>query len=241
MTSNQFFISGLPSGQTKFCLEGDEHFHLARVARVRPGDKIWLTDGQMKRILAEVISLEEDKTWLLPIRLVEENLKTKLILGLSLVKPATMDIIIEKATELGVGEIFPLRTARSFKIPVDRLPARKSRWERIARAALKQSKGAILPVLYEVMSLQDVLSYDFQAEQKIFLDERSQAYFRDILLEAKPDSVVLLVGPEGGWSQEEREVLLNANFRGFSLGERILKTETAVISAVTLISHFWNW
>ncbi|HRD01091.1 MAG TPA: RsmE family RNA methyltransferase [Candidatus Saccharicenans sp.] len=241
MTSNQFFIAGLPAGDSKFSLEGEEHFHLARVARVKPGDQIWLTDGRKKRMLAEVVSLKEDKTWLLPVRIDEEKLKTKLILGLSLTKLVTMDAIIEKATELGVVEIIPLSTVRSFKMPVDKLSARKARWERISRAALKQSKGAVLPVINEIMSLSAILSADVQAEQKIFLDEHSQIYFRDILIETKPASAILMVGPEGGWSQEEREALMSSKYRGFSLGSRILRTETAVVSALALISHFWNW
>ncbi|MBP7794300.1 MAG: RsmE family RNA methyltransferase [Candidatus Aminicenantales bacterium] len=240
MTSNQFFVDRLPAGETKFFLDGDEHFHLARVARAKPGDRIWLTDGRKKRMLTEVVSLEADKTWLLPVRLDEEDLKTELILGLGLTRPATMDMIVGKATELGVAQIFPLMTARSFRLPADKLIARKSRWERIARAALKQSKGAILPVINEAASLESILP-DLEAQQKIFLDESSQAYFRDILREARPVSAILLIGPEGGWSRKEREVLTAANYQGLSLGGRILRTETAVVSALTLISHFWNW
>ena len=241
MTSNQFFMTNLPAGDVKFSLAGEEHFHLARVARVKPGDRIWLTDGQQKRLLAEVLSLEPDKTWLLPLKMTEENLKTELILGLGLTRPATMDTIIEKATELGVIEIIPLITARSFRLPADKLEVRLARWQRISQAALKQSKGASLPVIRKAMSLAEVLSLDSKGEQKIFLDEHSQVYFRDILSEDRPASVVLLVGPEGGWSQKEKEELARANYRGYSLGGRVLRIETAVVSALTLISHFWNW
>ena len=241
MTSNQFFMTNLPAGDVKFSLAGEEHFHLARVARVKPGDRIWLTDGRQKRLLAEVLSLEPDKTWLLPLKMTEENLKTELILGLGLTRPATMDTIIEKATELGVIEIIPLITARSFRLPADKLEIRLARWQRISQAALKQSKGASLPAIRKAMSLAEVLSLDSKGEQKIFLDEHSQVYFRDILSEDRPASVVLLVGPEGGWSQKEKEELARANYRGYSLGGRVLRTETAVVSALTLISHFWNW
>jgi len=241
VTSNQFFMTNLPAGDVKFSLAGEEHFHLARVARVKPGDRIWLTDGRQKRLLAEVLSLEPDKTWLLPLKMTEENLKTELILGLGLTRPATMDTIIEKATELGVIEIIPLITARSFRLPADKLEIRLARWQRISQAALKQSKGASLPAIRKAMSLAEVLSLDSKGEQKIFLDEHSQVYFRDILSEDRPASVVLLVGPEGGWSQKEKEELARANYRGYSLGGRVLRTETAVVSALTLISHFWNW
>ena len=241
VTSNQFFITSLPGGDSKFSLVGEEHFHLARVARVKPGDRIWLTDGRQKRLLAEVLSLEADKTWLLPIGVTEEKLKTELILGLGLTRPSTMDAIIEKATELGVTEIIPLVTAHSFRLTADKIEARLARWQRISQAALKQSKGASLPAIKAARHLPEILRLDYRGEQKIFLDEHSQVYFRDILNEARPASVVLLVGPEGGWSQKEREELVSANYRGYSLGGRILRTETAVVSALTLISHFWNW
>jgi 16S rRNA (uracil1498-N3)-methyltransferase len=147
-------------------------------------------------MLAEVVSLEKDKTWFVPVGLDEEDLKTELILGLGLTRPATMDMIVGKATELGVSQILPLLTARSFRLPSGKLSDRKCRWERIARSALKQSKGAILPVIKEAGSLEAILP-DLEAEQKIFLDESSQAYFRDILRKRGHLSH-LAGGPEGG-------------------------------------------
>lgn len=240
MTSNQFFLENLPEGKGRFFLEGKEHHHLRQVARIKEGDRIWLTDGRSRRLLAEVEKISLTKTWLLPLEFVEESLKTALILGLGITKPGTMDFIVRKATELGVTEILPLITRRSFSLGPDKLETKLERWERISREALKQSKGAVLPVISRAVSLKEAV-LKARAELKFYLCEHSQVCFRDILNRASPQSVTLLVGPEGGWAEEEMEMLEKYDFEGLTLGGRILRTETAIIGALSLISHYWNW
>ncbi|MGB9835740.1 MAG: RsmE family RNA methyltransferase [Candidatus Saccharicenans sp.] len=239
MTSNQFFIKNWPENQ-KFSLEGEEHHHLARVSRVRTGDKIWLTDGRRKRLLAEVLRVEEDQTWLKTISIEEEKLKTDISLWFGLTKPGTGDFIIQKVTELGVSEIQPMVTRRALRISSDRLGGRLNRWQKIAREALKQSKGAVLPQIRPPETLEKLLARA-TAELKLFLDEDSSVYLKDVLQAVTPGSVCLAVGPEGGLTAEEKLKLKENEFKGVSLGQRILRTETAIISAVAMISHFWNW
>lgn len=240
MTSNQFFIKKLPDDLKRFFLEGGEHHHLARVARVKAGDYIWLTDGSGRRLQAEVEKIGEEKTWLRPVQIVEEALKTVIVLGLGITKPATLDFIVQKATELGVTEIKLLHTKRSLAIASEKLEARIERWRKIAKEALKQAKGGILPAISLPLSLNEAILQS-KTELKLYLDEESQVYFREILTTGKPESVSLLVGPEGGWTEGEKQMLRNSGYQGLTLGGRILRTETAVISALALISHFWNW
>ncbi|MDI6845919.1 MAG: RsmE family RNA methyltransferase [Candidatus Saccharicenans sp.] len=240
MTSNQFFVRKLPPAAGRFFLEGEEHHHLARVARIKPGEKVWLTDGTGCRLLAEVETIEKDRTWLLPLEYREEKIKTRVVLGTGITKPATFDLIIQKATELGVMEIQPLLTVNSQPLPPERLERRIERWQRVAREALKQSKGAVLPEIFPPRSLSEVLKCPVSA-RKFYLTEDSPVYFRDILTGERPDRVCLMVGPEGGWAEEEKSMMNEAGFQGLSLGSRILRTETAVISALSLISHFWVW
>lgn len=240
MTSNQFFIREWPAGLDRFYLEGQEHHHLSRVARVKPGNLVWLTDGRGRRLLAEVESIEPDRTWLRPLKTVEEAVKTRVILGLGLTRPAVFELIVQKATELGVSEIQPLLTRRSQPLPPDRLGKKIQRWEKIAREALKQCKSGSLPRLGLPLKLEQAAAREVNGP-KFYLSEDSPRYFRDILMTGRVDEVYLLAGPEGGWTEEEKELLDRAGFQGLSLGSRILKTETAVISALALISHFWNW
>ncbi len=240
MTSNQFFIDSWPEKE-RFSLEGEEYHHIYRVARVKEGDKIWLTDGRRRRLLAEVLRIEEEKIWLQTILKEEEKLGAKLSLWFGLTKPKTADFIIQKATELGVSEIQPLVTRRAFRISQDRLEGRLKRWEKIAREALKQSKGAILPEIKKPELLEKALTGS-TAGLKLFLDEENEISLKAVVTGVcNPESVCLVVGPEGGWEEEEKLKLSAADFKGVSLGRRILRTETAIISAIAIISHFWNW
>ncbi|MGQ9801639.1 MAG: RsmE family RNA methyltransferase [Candidatus Saccharicenans sp.] len=240
MTSNQFFIDKLPENEAPFFLEGKEHHHLSRVSRVKPGDKIWLTDGRGRRLLAEVVEVEAHRTRLRPLQSVQENLKTRVILGIGLTRTETFEFLVQKATELGVAEIQPLPTTRSQPLPPDRLEKKNQRWEAIAREALKQCKGGLLPLIGYPMRLEEALARNVGG-LKFYLDEDSQHYFRDILISGRSGEVYLLAGPEGGWAQEEKEQMDRAGLVGLSLGSRVLRTETAVLAALSLISHFWNW
>lgn len=240
MTSNQFFLNNWPEKE-RFYLEGEEYHHICRVARVKEGDKIWLTDGRRRRLLAAVLRIEEDKIWLQTVLTEEEELGAKISLWFGLTKPKTADFIIQKATELGVSEILPLITRRSFKITPDRLDGRLRRWEKIAREALKQSKGAFLPEIKKPELLNIALAGS-RAGLKLFLDDESEINLKAVITTTyTPESICLFVGPEGGLEDEERLKLSVAGFKGVSLGRRILRTETAIISAVAIISHFWNW
>lgn len=240
MTSNQFFVDKLPENGAPFFLEGREHHHLSRVARVKPGEKIWLTDGRGRRLLAEVEEVGAKRTRLRPLQAVQETLKTRVVLGLGLTRAETFDFLVQKATELGVAEIQPLLTKRSQPLPPERLEKKHQRWEAIAREALKQCKGGLLPHIGYPLPLEAALSKKAEA-LKFYLDEDSQGYFRDILINSRASEVYLLAGPEGGWAEEEKEQMDRAGFQGLSLGSRVLRTETAVLAALSLISHFWNW
>lgn len=240
MTSNQFFVKSLPDAPTQFFLRGEEHHHLSRVVRIKTGDLIWLTDGGGRRFQAKVIKIEKDRTWLQPLGVINEALKIRIFLGFGLTKPASLELIIQKATELGVTEIQPLITARSQNLAAASLETKKERWQKIAREALKQSKGGVLPIINSPISLKKAVSQE-EVGLKLFLEEGSTMYFRDILVKAAPEKVSLLVGPEGGWTEEEKEMLRTAQYLGLNLGGRILRAETAAISALSLISHFWNW
>ncbi|MDD8031848.1 MAG: RsmE family RNA methyltransferase [Acidobacteriota bacterium] len=241
MTSNQFFIKKIPETGRRFFIEGQEHHHLCRVARAKPGQHIWLTDGHNRKLLVEIEDIDSSKAWLRPLDTVEEKISVRIILGLGLTKPATFDFIVQKATELGVSEIQPLITERSQSLPADeKLKRRQERWGRIAKEALKQCKGAILPEIKPPVELRKA-ARAVSTVKKIYLDESSRVYFRDILEGEKADAIYLMIGPEGGWTQDEIADLRAEGFKGLSLGGRILKTETAALAAISLISHFWNW
>jgi len=115
LTSNQFISGRIERDASRAFLEGDEHHHLARVARIRAGDRVWIFDSRGNRFLTEVEEVGKDRTRLRIIRAAdrgEEDLR--IVLGQACAKPKAMDLIIQKATELGVSAIVPLRTACSL-------------------------------------------------------------------------------------------------------------------------------
>ena len=245
MTSNQFYIPRVAKEISLAVLCGEEHHHLARVARVRAGETVWLFDDAGGRYLAKVERVSRGRTELRILKR-EESLAPgfRFILAQAVVAAKKLEFILQKAAELGVSDFMPLVTARSLRTPKERSGRKTERWARIVREAVKQSKGTAVTCVHEPTSLQVFLG-DRNENLKIFLSEHGGAPFKAFLPvpgtagAAGPASAVLCVGPEGGWTEEEEGLLTQAGFTAASLGPRVLRTETAALSATAMISHFW--
>lgn len=248
MTSNRFFIEqpNLHSSPYVF-LYGDEHHHLSRVARIKPKEKVWLFDEQGTCYLARVEEIEREKTCLFILKkMEEEEQKVKITLGQGLIRSKKMGLIIQKATELGITTFIPVITSRSIIKIQEKNEKRIERWQKIAREAAKQSKRAFVPSILSPMPLSKLLD-ERKEERKLLLSENRGRYLKDILLSFSgnhkariPSSVIILVGPEGGWSEQEETDILNHDYEAISLGRQVLRAETAALSSIALISHFWN-
>jgi 16S rRNA (uracil1498-N3)-methyltransferase len=246
LTSNQFFVKRIDPGTSRAFLEGDEHHHLARVVRIRAGDEVWLFDEGGRRWLAEVEAISKDETRLRIIR--EEREKGRgvaITLGQSLIKPKAMDLVVQKASELGAAAIVPLVTARSAPGGRSGESMNKvERWRKIALEAAKQSNRAGAPVIVAPVGLGEFVGRDPDG-RRLFLSENGGELLRDVLCpeaggEVRPGAVTIVIGPEGGWAKGEEETLLQGGFGRISLGRTILRAETAAIAAVAMIAHFWN-
>ena len=247
MTSNCFLVDPENIRSNSVYLDGNEHHHLKRVARTKIHDKVRLLDGKGKSYLARVEEIEKDKTKLTIVEEKnEEEKKTRIYLAQALVKSKYMDFIIQKGTELGVIGFLPVFTSRSIIKVKGKIANKMERWQRIAREAAKQCERSWIPGITQPLPLKYLIKKRI-AEKKLLLSESNGIYLREILLRSgkngkktSPQSVLLLVGPEGGWTEKERELILSHDFEAVSLGKTILRTETAVISSLALISHFWN-
>lgn len=246
MTSNQFYVPRVERGASAVVLEGAEHRHLAKAARVRPGDAVWLFDDRGTRYRARVESVSADRTELRILETREpEGPRVRLALVQALLPAQQMEWTLQKIAELGIAEFIPVETDRSIRSPKDRSARKVERWSRIAREAVKQSKGAAVPRVHEASALREFLTGPRRGLW-LFLNERGGTPLREILTtpeyagDLMPSEVVLCVGPEGGWSDEEVERFLAAGFEPVSLGTRVLKAETAAIAAAAMFSHFWN-
>jgi 16S rRNA (uracil1498-N3)-methyltransferase len=215
---------------------GDEAAHLTRVLRVEAGQKYEISDNR-RAYLAEVESARKN---MVVFRVVEalapESGGIEVSLLAALIKFDRFELLIEKATELGVATIFPVRTGRSEHGLEKAAQKRIERWRRIAIEASEQSRRTHLPHIADPVAFGDALSRE--ATVRILLDEdRSAPPILTTLPEARSqeDSVAILAGPEGGWTDDERPAAVAAGWRPASLGGRVLRTETACIAALAVV------
>lgn len=218
---------------------------MAKAARVRAGDLVWLFDGRGQRAQARVESVGEDRTELSVLSFEEGRpFGLRLVLGVGLLEGKVMDFVVEKAAELGCAGIVPLITLRSLRLPAERTAAKVERWARIVREAVKQSKGRELMTVEPPRSFKAFLKEPPDGA-RFFFSEHGGRPMKDVLSGARdPRSrgqarVVLVVGPKGGWAAAEEGSLREAGFEALSLGEKVLKAETAAVVAAGAFLHFW--
>ncbi len=246
MTSNQFYIPRLDPGAVRIVMDGDEHHHLSRVARIRLGETVRLFDGGGLACLARVESVGPERTTLTVLHHENgEDGRIFLTLALGIMSSKKMEFVLQKGAELGISEFIPLETGRSLRAQRGRSSSRIERWERIAREAVKQSKGTIIPAVLTPSSLPRFFEESRDA-RKFLMSERGGRPFKDFLRKdpgaenGLPVRVLLAVGPEGGWTEGEEGDFRSHGFETVSLGRRMLKTETAALAAAAMVIHFWS-
>jgi 16S rRNA (uracil1498-N3)-methyltransferase len=249
LTSNRFFIEKVPKNASHIHLSGDEHYHLSRVVRKKSGERIWLFDKMGYVYLAKVEEVQKGSTRLLILKKSrEQELKTRVTLGLSLIRSKKMDLVIQKATELGVTAIIPVISSRSIIRIKDKIPQKLERWKRISREACKQCGRSRMTKIHPPLDLRLFVNQS-TAGRKLYLTEKGGKYLGDILIQPflegdgitkLPQEVIVLVGPEGGWTEDEEQAIMNNDFEAVSLGPLVMRSETAAISSLALISHIWN-
>ncbi|MCJ7563363.1 MAG: 16S rRNA (uracil(1498)-N(3))-methyltransferase [Candidatus Aminicenantes bacterium] len=243
MTSKLFFIDKNRISGRNITLAGPEHHHLSRVVRSKQGDVIWLFDGNGARYRARIEEIGTDMTKL---SLLENSgqveFRSRIILGQALLKAKAMDLVVQKSTELGLFMLVSIITARSVVKVEDRSEKKVERWTKITREASKQSKSGLVPRIQSPQPLNAFLK-SHEAAVKIFLNENGGRPLLDIVLMtagAPASDVAVLVGPEGGWTNEEEKMIAAHGYESASLGQAILRAETAAICALSIVSHFWN-
>ncbi len=217
-------------------LSHEDSYHIKRVMRMKLGEKIELV-YQEKAYLGQIESLDNQVQVKLVGELLSSNQHARSItLAQALVKEKKMDYILQKATELGVTEIIPFCAERSVVKADKKDEKRKIRWEKIVKEASEQSKRTSLVKVNPILSFKELCQLDNYDVKMICSVSEKQKNLKK-LLSNTPNSATMLfvIGPEGGLSDQEEQLLIENGFQRVSLGDTVLRTETAglfIMSAV---------
>ncbi|OAI05533.1 16S rRNA (uracil(1498)-N(3))-methyltransferase [Methylomonas methanica] len=220
-------------------LDDDAAHYVRSVLRLKQDQSIVLFNGQGGEYLGRFSEVSRKSVRVEIEQFVERNVESPLVinLGLGISRGDRMDWAVQKAVELGVTQLTPLVTERCvIKFNDDKKQQRLQHWQHIAQHAAEQSGRTCCPSIGEIANLTDWVSG--QEGLSVFLDPYAQQSLADL----KPESarVTLLSGPEGGFSEQERQIAKAAGFVPVRMGARILRTETAVLSALTAVQTLWG-
>lgn len=235
-----FFVSPACILQQTISVTGDVLVHLRDSLRITIGETLWVGDGQGTRYRAEITDVSKRAVTGRILETVQEPLfrTPRLILGQSLLKGEKMDWVIQKATELGVDELIPVESRHSVvQLKADRVDHQLTRWQRIALEAAQQSEQWRVPPIARPQSLSGLLTRQATASVTLMLTERREGTSLQSVELPKNESgsVVVLIGPEGGWSNEEVQVAEQVKALPINLGQKILRAETAAIAAISIL------
>ena len=215
--------------------------HLVRVLRLGPGDRVQLFNGDGHDYEAELESAgkREAQARVLGRVRVDSESPLAITLAQGIARGEKMDLILQKATELGVSRIAPIVTERTeVKLDAERADKRGAHWRGVLASACEQSGRARLPELLPPRSLGDFLAAE-KSTLKLVLDP-TQSQTLAQLDPAPGQSICLLVGPEGGLSERDLAAARAAGFTGLKLGPRILRTETAALAAIAALNALYG-
>lgn len=222
-------------------LSRDETHHLTRVLRLKPGSEVFCFDGRGNEYRCSFLAVEENRARLDVSEALSDEVDspTHITLAHGLAKGEKFDFIVQKATELGVSGIVPLVTDRAdVKLSDEKSEKRLERWRRISLEALKQCGRRTLVEIEPPITLRDFVNAARTEDAALVFSERGGRSVADAVARLiNKSAVVAMVGPEGGWSDEELDLFDERRAIAVTLGPRTLRTETAALVAVTLIQH----
>lgn len=229
-------------------LGSEEAQHMRSTLRLRPGDEVFVFDGEGHEYLCRIESLKRDAAELSILKTVEPaspESPLDLTLALALLKGEKFDLVVQKATELGAKRITPVMTKLSDIRLRDERDAEKraARWRRIGLEAAKQCGRALLPQIDEPLAFDSLLE-SVQPSVNVlclmFSERGGQSLAQSFDETDAPESITALVASEGGWTDEEIQAAREHNWRIITLGGRILRAETAAITVTSLLQNLFG-
>lgn len=235
-----FFVSEEQINGENAHIEGSDVNHIVNVLRMKPGEELLISVKGDWDYLCKIVDIETDRVNLKVLESMEQReLPVNITLLQGIPKSDKLEMIIQKAVELGVSDIIPVKTKRVVvKIDEKKVDTKVNRWNAIAESAAKQSKRSIIPKVYEPMSIDNALEIVKDFGVKLIPYENADGIdkTRKILDSMdKTKDIAVFIGPEGGFEEAEVERIKNSGFEVITLGKRILRTETAGLALLSNI------
>ncbi|MCI9081325.1 MAG: 16S rRNA (uracil(1498)-N(3))-methyltransferase [Lachnospiraceae bacterium] len=237
----QFFVEPEQIHGEEIVITGSDVNHIKNVLRMRTGEQLRISDNEGGDFYCKIQNMEEQRIILQitgPAEDTEPGIRITLFQGLP--KGDKMELVIQKAVELGVFQIIPVAMKNCVvKLDEKKAKAKQLRWQAIAESAAKQSKRSIIPQIGKVMSFKEAAEYASKLDVRLlpYENQRGMAHTREVMGGIqKGSSVGIFIGPEGGYDSQEI-ALVQEQMEMISLGNRVLRTETAGLCALSMLLY----
>ena len=240
----RFFVEPAQVEETVIRICGSDVNHIKNVLRMRPGEEVAVSNGiDGREYRCGILALEEDCVRL-ELRFIKEDgveLPAKIYLFQGLPKADKMELIIQKAVELGAFQVIPVAMKRCVvKLDEKKADSKIKRWQGIAEAAAKQSKRGVIPTVAPVMSYAQAVKMASEMDLKLVPYELAEGMeqTKQLIESVKPGQrIAIFIGPEGGFDPEEIRTATEAGIQPITLGKRILRTETAGFTTIAWLMY----
>ena len=236
-----FFVTPSQVEGERIYIEGSDVNHMKNVLRMRPGEAVAISDGDNLKYRCVVEGYEEGRAVLaiqqrMP---VDTELPCRITLFQGLPKQDKMELIVQKAVELGASQVVPVATRRSVvKLDEKKAAKKLQRWQQIAESAAKQAGRGYIPQVSSVLSYQEALEKAGELDVLLIpyeLAEGMEEARKVVASIAQGQSVGIFIGPEGGFEKEEGDAAIHQGAKAITLGRRILRTETAGLAILSIL------
>ena len=236
-----FFVTPSQVEGERIYIEGSDVNHMKNVLRMRPGEAVAISDGDNLKYRCVVEGYEEGRAVLaiqqrMP---VDTELPCRITLFQGLPKQDKMELIVQKAVELGASQVVPVATRRSVvKLDEKKAAKKLQRWRQIAESAAKQAGRGYIPQVSSVLSYQEALEKAGELDVLLIpyeLAEGMEEARKVVASIAQGQSVGIFIGPEGGFEKEEVDAAIHQGAKAITLGRRILRTETAGLAILSIL------
>ena len=239
----QFFVEDAQVGEHTVTIEGSDVNHIKNVLRMKRGERVRISSTSGKNYFGEIAEFSSDMVLVVITQecAPDTELPSRIYLFQGLPKSDKMELIIQKAVELGACEIIPVAMKNCVvKLDEKKAAAKTARWQEIAKSAAKQSKRSVIPTVGRPVSYQEALAAAAELDVALipYENERGMAATREAIEAIVPgQSIGILIGPEGGFSDGEIALARERDMQLISLGGRILRTETAGLATLSVLMY----